>query len=167
MSNPLPPSQEPGNSYCPSQGKGRAGTSPYLARATDKGHRLPLLHGTRALLPASAGTGQFLLHGISKAGRRARHGGEVGKSWCVWQDFSRGFVAAGERGSRRGKGEDKDRKEGGERENKQKSFGARLLQTHHPAQAAQGPSSHQHPRAQAGWAPACTALACRPQGKEE
>lgn len=76
-----------------------------------KGHRVRLLHGTRALLPASAGTGQFLLHGISKAGRRAGHGGEVGKSWCVWQDFSRGFIAAGERGSRRGKGEDEDREE--------------------------------------------------------
>lgn len=120
------------------------GTSPYLARVTDKGHRLPLLHGTGALLPASAGTGQFLLHGISKAGRRARHSGEVGKSWCVRQDFSRGFIAAGERGSRRGKAEDKDRKEGGERENKQKSFGVRPLQTQHPVQAAQGPSSHQH-----------------------
>lgn len=118
-------------------GPGRARTCPYLARATDKGPQRQWLHGTRALLPASAGTGQFLLHGISQAGRRARHRGEVGKSWCVWQDFSRGFIAAGERGSRKGK--TRTERRGGEREKKQKSFGVRALRTHHPVQEAWHP----------------------------
>lgn len=95
-------------------GKGRAGTSPYLARATKKGHRVQLLHGTGALLPASAGTGLFLLHGISKAGWRAGHGGEVGKSWCVRQDFSRGLIAAGDR-KQEGKGGRTGQKGGGGR----------------------------------------------------
>lgn len=104
-------------------GKGRAGTSPYLARATKKGHRVQLLHGTGALLPASAGTGLFLLHGISKAGWRAGHGGEVGKSWCVRQDFSRGLIAAEDR-KQEGKGGRTGQKGEGEgkRERKSRKF---------------------------------------------
>lgn len=87
-------------------------------RQTKKGHHVQLLHGTRALLPASAGTGQFLLHGISKAGWRAGHGGEVGKSWCVWQDFSRGLIAAGDRKQEGKGGKDRIERRGGKRERK-------------------------------------------------
>jgi len=126
--------------------RGEGGPAPtWPGRQTGTGHRVRSLHGTGALLPAAAGTGQFLLHGISKAGRRAGHRGEVGKSWCVWQDFSRGFVAAGERGSRRGKGKARTERRGEEREKKQKSFGARLLQTLHPAQATGSRSLRQPP----------------------
>jgi len=145
--------------------RGEGGPAPtWPGRQTGTGHRVRSLHGTGALLPAAAGTGQFLLHGISKAGRRAGHCGEVGKSWCVWQDFSRGFVAAGERGSRRGKGEGEDRKErGGEREKAEEFW----------SEAAADPppcAGHRLPLAQAApglcqQAPACTPLAPRPHGR--
>lgn len=175
MSNPLPPKDRersrPAAARRPllplPRERGEPGPAPtWPERQTEKGHRVRLLHGTRALLPASAGTGQFLLHGISKAGRRAGHGGEVGKSWCVWQDFSRGFIAAGERGSRRGQREDEDRKgAGGEREKAEKFW----------SEAAVNPppcAGSQRPLAQAGvvlgpgWqAPAHAPLAGRPQGR--
>lgn len=52
--------------------RGMPGAAPTWAeRQTEKGHRGRLLHGTGALLPASAGAGQLLLHGVSKAGWRA------------------------------------------------------------------------------------------------